>query len=680
MGSISQNPQNASIKPKSLQGDLNHLSRGLAPLVALPNWVLWRWEKPKDKWTKVPYQPNGVKARNNDPKTWSSYETVIAAMATGKFDGIGFCLSNHAAFDIDNCRKPDTGEIDPWATDLVERTGSYAEITVSGTGLRIIGEGNGPRLQRKFPVHDSVSVELYRCTERYIVVTNNPLPGSKGIINIDASLDATLAEMEAKKAEAQEDKPGSPSDGGHHARQQTEDDWDRLDRIIRQGEVHGDPNGEFKGDRNRAVWWAICEMFRRGYSPSVIVATLLDRNNRISDHIYAQANPQKYARKQVAEAKKLASFSTDDKGVPHKTQANIRIALLKLGITLRYDQFADRTLLEGLPDFGPVLDDAACDRIWLLMDQLFKLLVTKELARTVITDAARLNKFHPVHDYLDALRWDGVPRMDKWLTSYGGVEDNEYSRAVGSLFLTAAVRRVRNPGCKFDEMVVLEHEVQGTDKSSALATLAVRDEWFSDDLPLNVEGKQVIESLRGRWIVEAAEMSGMKRADIEHIKALLSRQVDRARLAYGRIVSEVPRQCVIVGTTNKLEYLRDTTGNRRFWPVRCKRFDLVTLRRDRDQLWAEAAAREASGVSIRLPAELWPIAGVQQAQRLTRDPWLEALIEAGLEDLDGKISMGSIWIILDVKGGQQTQDQSCRVGEADLLPVFWTEDCWKIPV
>jgi predicted P-loop ATPase len=260
--------------------------------------------------------------------------------------------------------------------------------------------------------------------------------------------------------------------------------------------------------------------------------------------------------------------------------------------------------------------------------------------------------------------WDGVPRIDTWLTTYGGVEDNEYSRAVGALFLTAAVRRVRNPGCKFDEMVILEHEVQGTDKSSALAILAVRDEWFSDDLPLNVEGKQVIEALRGRWIVEAGEMSGMKRTDIGHIKALLSRQVDRARLAYGRIVSEVPRQCVIVGTTNDLEYLRDTTGNRRFWPVRCQRFDIVALRRDRDQLWAEAAAREVSGVSIRLPAALWPMAAVQQAQRLTRDPWLEALQEAGLVDMYGKISMGAIWTILDVRGGQQGQEQSRRVGEA----------------
>jgi primase-polymerase (primpol)-like protein len=167
------------VKPARLQGDLRHLPTALAPLIALPHWVLWRWEKPKDKWTKVPYQPNGRRAKNNDPKTWNSYDAVIAVVA--KFNGIGFCLldGNIAAFDIDHCRDPITGDIDPWAADLVGRTGSYAEITVSGTGLRIIGYGDGPRLQRKLPVNNGVSLEAYRRTERYIVITGNPLPEPK---------------------------------------------------------------------------------------------------------------------------------------------------------------------------------------------------------------------------------------------------------------------------------------------------------------------------------------------------------------------------------------------------------------------------------------------------------------------------------------------------------------------
>lgn len=155
-------------RPETFCGDLHNIPTALESLTKIPNWVLWRWEKPKDKFTKVPYQPNGKKAKNNDPKTWNSYAVVLKAVS--EFDGIGFCLLNSeiAAFDIDHCRDPQTGAIDPWAASLVERVASYTEITVSGTGLRIIGTGNRPRLQRKFQVTNGVSVEVYRNTERYL--------------------------------------------------------------------------------------------------------------------------------------------------------------------------------------------------------------------------------------------------------------------------------------------------------------------------------------------------------------------------------------------------------------------------------------------------------------------------------------------------------------------------------
>ena len=135
--------------------------------------------------------------------------------------------------------------------------------------------------------------------------------------------------------------------------------------------------------------------------------------------------------------------------------------------------------------------------------------------------------------------------------------------AVGALILIAAVRRIRQPGCKFDEMLVLESP-QGTDKSQALRVLAINNDWFSDYLPLNAKPQLVIEMLHGRWIVEAGELTGLKKADIEHLKAFLSRQIDRSRMAFGRLLKEYPRQCVIFGSTNLTEYLRDTTGNRRF--------------------------------------------------------------------------------------------------------------------
>jgi predicted P-loop ATPase len=166
------------------------------------------------------------------------------------------------------------------------------------------------------------------------------------------------------------------------------------------------------------------------------------------------------------------------------------------------------------------------------------------------------------------------------------------------------------------------------------------------------------------------ELNGMRRADIEHVKAQLSRQVDRGRMSYDRLVSEVPRQCVFVGTTNSSVYLRDPTGNRRFWPVRVKRFDTDALRRDRDQLWAEATAREATGISIRLDEKLWAVAGAEQERRVTCDPWFE-LLKAELGGMQGKISAASIWELLDVPTRQQTQEHSRRVGEA-MRKIDWT--------
>ena len=309
------------------------------------------------------------------------------------------------------------------------------------------------------------------------------------------------------------------------------------------------------------------------------------------------------------------------------------------------------------------MSDPGLLRLRELIYEKFRFDPTTQTVETAVRTLANHHQFHPVRDYVDGLVWDGVPRIDRWLVTYGGAEDTEYGRAVGALVLVVAVRRVRQPGCKFDEMLILEQPTQGTEKSSALAVLAMQDDWFADDLPLNVEGKRVIEMLRGRWIVEAAELSGMKKADVGHLNALLSRRIDRARMAWGRLPIEAPRQCIVIGTTNKSEYLRDTTGNRRYWPVLIVRFDLEALRRNRDQLWAEAAVREAKGESIRLARELWPKAAEEQRQRLADDPFVTVLATY-LGHLEGKIKAADVWEILNLRGAQLTQDAFQRTAEA----------------
>src|SRR5215475_4150500 len=332
------------------------------------------------------------------------------------------------------------------------------------------------------------------------------------------------------------------------------------------------------------------------------------------------------------------------------------------------------------------MSDPGLLRLRELIYEKFRFDPTTQTVETAVRTLANHHQFHPVRDYLDGLVWDGVPRIDRWLVTYGGAEDTEYAQAVGALVLVAAVRRVREPGCKFDEMVVLESE-QGRNKSKALEILAVEPEWFTDNLPLGLPAKETIEALSGHWIVEVSELQGMRKSDIDKVKAFLSRNTDRARMSYDRTVTEARRQCVIIGTTNSEQYLRDLTGNRRFRPVRVERFDLEGLRRDRDQLWAEAAAREAGGESIRLPENLWPAAAAEQQQRVVENPFVSVLERVLRENneladdelavgelvvgelvdgelMEGMIAAEDVWTIVGVRPAQRTQDNNEKLGDA----------------
>jgi predicted P-loop ATPase len=288
---------------------------------------------------------------------------------------------------------------------------------------------------------------------------------------------------------------------------------------------------------------------------------------------------------------------------------------------------------------------------------------TKDYFADAVSSIAAERSFHPVVDYLAGLTWDRTPRIETWLIDFAGAPDTPSVRAVSRLILIAGVARVRTPGIKFDEMLVFESPQQGTFKSSALHVLAVREEWFADGLSLAASSQQVIEQLSGKWIIESSDLSGMRKSEVENLKAFLSRQSDRARLAYGRFPVERPRGCVFFGTTNSTRYLRDES-NRRFWPVRivCS-FDVAALARIRDQLWAEAAAHHAAGASIRLEPGLYDVAAAEQRLRRIEDPWVE-ILEVAFGDMTGRISTTDAFEIIGRPDGQRLQEDNRRVGEA----------------
>lgn len=231
--------------------------------------------------------------------------------------------------------------------------------------------------------------------------------------------------------------------------------------------------------------------------------------------------------------------------------------------------------------------------------------------------------FNPLRDYVrDLPEWDGVERVDTLLIDYLAAEDTPYTRAVTRKTLIGAIQRVLRPGCKFDTVLVLDG-APGIGKSTMLRKLG--GEWFSDSLSLaDTRDKTAAEKLQGVWIMEIGEMQGTRKADVDVMKGFISRQVDEYRAAYGRTVERRPRTCIICGTTNSTTgFLRDTTGNRRFWPVQVKRgsrlnvWDLTP--NDIAQIWAETMAYVAEGEDSFLDADMEKEAAKAQQNALMYD-------------------------------------------------------------
>lgn len=257
------------------------------------------------------------------------------------------------------------------------------------------------------------------------------------------------------------------------------------------------------------------------------------------------------------------------------------------------------------------------------------------LHRALEVYVSRETKTHPVREYLAGLAWDGIPRLGALAALYFGVvaEDEaeaRYFEASGRAWMISAVARIMTPGCKVDTVLVLEGR-QGTGKSTALRILG--GPWFSDQLSGPIGSRDAKAGLRGRWIVELQELAAVRKSDVETIKAFVSEQTDSYRPAYARLDVHVARQCVFAASTNRSDYLKDETGNRRWLPWRCGEIDLEGLRRDRDQLWAEAMAAHAAGEAWTLPEIVREQAEAQQAARVEIDAW-QAVVEEYVADKD----------------------------------------------
>ena len=373
---------------------------------------------------------------------------------------------------------------------------------------------------------------------------------------------------------------------------------------------------------------------------------------------------RKQHKKRAAEARAADGFVRGDAGQILKGHPeNIRHAISLLSVKLNHNEFSNQTEVRDLPGRrGPEFHDPDAHRLRFLIQETYRFLPSYQLFEHVLIDVAHQNRFHPVREWLISIEWDGRPRIDDWLVAYGGAENTPFNRAVGRIFLIAGVRRVRRPGCKFDTMIVFESPAQGRNKSQAARLLAIREEWFNDNLPLGAKPQEVIEQISGSWIIEFPELAGIATREVEHIKAFLSRQVDKARPAYGRRREDVKRQFVACGTTNDTEYLKN--DERRFWPVRIKKFNLETLGRDVDQLWAEAARYEAEGEPITLQEDLWGAAADVRAERKFENTYYAKLAEGFGAQGEHWMKSSDVWAHLGILTAESQAKAQKAVGQA----------------
>lgn len=372
-----------------------------------------------------------------------------------------------------------------------------------------------------------------------------------------------------------------------------------------------------------------------------------------------------------------SSLITSDKGALESNIANVTTILGNddrwTGV-LAFDEFAHAMVKQmaapwhehdrpfGEPASEPEAwkdEDTTRTSAWLARE--YGVHVSAEVVYRALKVVSERHPKHPIRDYLEQLTWDGVPRVGTWLATYLGVDDNPYARQVGRYWLISAIARVMKPGCKVDHVLILEGP-QGHKKSTALRVLA-GDQYFIDT-PFDIGNKDAFMQIRMAWIVELAELSTLSRAEAARAKQFFTSGVDVYRPPYGHQVVKVPRHQVFAGTVNEQEYLKDDTGNRRYWPVPVGEVDVDGLSRDRDQIWAEALDLWRRG-------EVWypitetehALCHAEQEKRLITDPWVP-IIEAWLASNHARpvTTVDVLGNALNISNSAVNRTQNVRVG------------------
>ena len=667
-------------------------------------WCTW-YSAPRGngaKPGKIPVNPNtGGAAKDNDPTTFGTFEEAQERHQQGGYAGLGVLMSSGTGVvcvDIDDCLTPDgtaPNEIAQWALGNFK---GYCEISQSGKGLHFFMQAVKPEGCREKVTRGGCSLEIYGVkSTRYIAVTENPYRDTCGDVIEEQEALNRFIELYGFL------RPVPANDSGADSKQADPDTEQHSDTEIigllkrnnKRGKITRLMAGNMKdyaNDHSAAdmalaseIAYYTCDSAQlerifnttelanrdkwrdRGDYRSVTVTKAL--NSAIGS--YWEKLAQEPAREKITEAwaEKLINgadgLQVSKSGKPLSTIEN---ALQILSRAHVLDGAMGFNLFSGEPEvlrplrevFGPAASnklgefhehDVTAVRAWFNREFYFTL--TKSDAWDVVIAWARRGEFNPVCARLDecASQWDKVSRLDTWLQSYLGAEtagSAEYVQHIGRKWLIGAVARAMQPGCKMDNVLILEG-AQGAGKSRAVRILAeaVYPAGFIENIPVLGNNQETARALRGTFIAELAELSSIQgRVESEHVKAFLTTQEDNVRQPYGRRYERWPRTVTFFGTTNETEYLRDTTGGRRFWSVRVGKIDTDKLRRDAPQLWGEAVHAYKNGESWHLQDErALKQASEQQNARMLSDSWDDAVDDFARKEARKPDSHIELWEI-----------------------------------
>jgi len=674
---------------------------------ALRQWVCFslEWNDKRQKYDKFPINPvTGGMAMSNNPNTWTDFNTALQCFNSGRFSGIGFMLTKESGIygvDIDGCFN--NGVMSLEAQEVICKMQSYTEWSPSATGVHILAKGTlppGGRRKGCFEMYDSgrfftvtgwhvqgTPMEVYeRINEVAIIhakyVAKSQLEISpiqkqlpQSLINIsDAELiNKILSSKQCFDFQLLWDGNTSKYNGDDSAADMalcnilafwTGRDHSRMDSLFRQSALYRPK-------------WDECH-FSDGttYGDHTINKAIKDCHN-VYDATFKVADQEEWRKK--------LKYNEDGKIL--KTPSNCLLILRndpKLKGKFSYDMTVSAAFkTKGLP-WSQKDDEYSTTNEKMMSDGDFKALYNYFHDHYGISNIGVIdNSFaefcmtiqhNPLLDYLNSLQWDGVPRVDTLLIDYQNAEDTIYTREVTRKVLTALIRRAYQPGVKFDTCLILKG-VQGLGKSSLFSVLG--GQWYTDAIQITNDAAQTYESHMGKWLCELGELTSLKKTEAERLKSFFVAQYDRYRPPYGKHVMDIPRMCIMVGTTNNEQFLKDITGNRRYWPVRIftgsKKNVFHDLAKERDQILAEAKVIHESGEPIFLTPEIEEMAAMVQQEFVVRDAWADRILNYLEIVLTPDWKIKADWERKNYI--DENQDKTCGSIKRDRVSteIIWTE-------